>query len=350
MEKTILLNTDDNYATLFYNALQEAIKQEGLSDVQNLSKEEITHKINVYQKRLKENVSIPRNKEDEKSASLTYVDKVRAASQICLLYTLISPDDQDTKIQLAGSLRSANDIIFEVTKHLEATYKPPESEKAVGEVSHNNVSLEDAWNKIMEYDVSLGENDKSGLIGDNDDVDSDSLPDSKRLKTSSGIQANTNNDKRLALRTKILFIGGRKPPSNLLDALHRKKAELCQSNEPYCVRYLKLQFGDAFEMLIYFSPLIVKMKAINTTNFSNTKRYQVMGVSGSLSLVGPLIAQQLQYASAHATRCLRRCFADSLRMNSSDFEVEILECNALLKFIGMARSTYYPNWTDVDVN
>ena len=76
-----------------------------------------------------------------------------------------------------------------------------------------------------------------------------------------------------------------------------------------------------------------------------------MSVSGDISMVGPLISKRLDYASAQATKCLRRCFADlANRPNSSDYETEIVEGNALLRFLNLARHTYCPNWVDAELD
>ncbi len=78
----MLLNTNDDYSHIFFNSLQDVLQQEGAHDLLNLSNEDIIKAIKAYQNRIRENVPIPRNKEDEKSASLTYLDKIRAASQM----------------------------------------------------------------------------------------------------------------------------------------------------------------------------------------------------------------------------------------------------------------------------
>jgi hypothetical protein len=67
--------------------------------------------------------------------------------------------------------------------------------------------------------------------------------------------------------------------------------------------------------------------------------FHVMGVSGNLATVGPLIERRLEYASAQATRVLRRCFASRAK-TTNDFEVEVSEATALLNFLEIAKTTY----------
>ena len=53
-----------------------------------------------------------------------------------------------------------------------------------------------------------------------------------------------------------------------------------------------------------------------------------------------------------ATFVLRQCFAETTTgkgtLAKSDFEVEILEVGALVKFLQIARRTYIPDWVDDD--
>ncbi len=260
------------------------------------------------------------------------------------------PHEQSTRMEFAGSLRSANNTIYEALKLLEGTYK----EEVIADDSENNfdgIKLEDVWNTTLEYDKSSPDNNNvdSELL---DEVDSNDEPEIKRLKTSRDRKTNFN-DKPLAIRARILFIGGNKPMSYLLDALKRKRAIICQANGPLGSRYLKLEFGEAFEMLIYFAPLLVRINAItkSQTIVKTQRIYHVMGVSGNANTIGPLIAKQLEYSSAHATRCLRRCFADlAVKANGSTWETEISEGNALIKFLTIARNTYHRNWENAELD
>lgn len=179
---------------------------------------------------------------------------------------------------------------------------------------------------------------------------------------------------------------------------------------------VKLLFDDAFEMEIFFSPLLVNIRALHATsnesygkststttvpnsalggsttskfrrdvingglatwksplydlqhNYPSTEdigttsartsslhrkrpfsslqmqhqqkfRFHVMGVSGNLAAVGPLINKRLEYASAQATRVLRRSFASRVK-TTNDFEVEVSEATVLLNFLEIAKGTY----------
>lgn len=85
---------------------------------------------------------------------------------------------------------------------------------------------------------------------------------------------------------------------------------------------------------------------------TNSNNLQVLGVTGSYASLAPIIAKKLEYASAQATYVLRRCFAEATVGKSdvakSEFEMEILEAGALIRFLQLARSTYIPDWVDDD--
>mmetsp|Transcript_24727 Transcript_24727/g.36595 ORF Transcript_24727/g.36595 Transcript_24727/m.36595 type:complete len:161 (+) Transcript_24727:2-484(+) len=86
-----------------------------------------------------------------------------------------------------------------------------------------------------------------------------------------------------------------------------------------------------------------KMKQTKSNTIS------IMGVSGSISSLSPIISKKLEFASHQATRCLRRCFADNAGrayISNSDFEIEISEAMSILKFLQHARKNFQPNWED----
>lgn len=356
MEKKILLNTEKDYCRIFFNGLKSAFYQEGRTDLTNLTITELIEGIKNYQTQIKETIPLPRNKEDEKAASLAYIQKIRAASEICLMYVLLSPEEQTHKLEFAGSLHAANNAVYEVIKLLEQTYKEEQGKDDQSSTSSLEIKLEDAWNNVLEYD-NPNENIASSVMNiedDDADDDDDVEPEKKKPKIT---HTEIRDVKPLAIRTKILLIGGRKPQSYLVDALKRKRAILCRSPTG---SHLKLEFGKAFDMFIYFSPLLAKIRAVPGNGRNNSKGqqstmqnvtyYNVMSVSGDIRTIGPLISKRLDYASAQATKCLRRCFADCYRPNSSDFESEILEGTALLKFLNLVRNTYCPNWVDAELD
>ena len=153
---------------------------------------------------------------------------------------------------------------------------------------------------------------------------------------------------------------------NLLAAFRMKEAVLVRP-QPYGEgTHLILHFGKAFVMTIYFIPLIVRLTAFDES--SDTKEAQVesecapwtsfshglveqdelnvWGAKGDYSTLGHVVEERLCDASAHATRVLRRVFANHAKENAPDFETEILEGTALVEFLQLARTTYMPDWQD----
>jgi hypothetical protein len=76
----------------------------------------------------------------------------------------------------------------------------------------------------------------------------------------------------------------------------------------------------------------------------------VWGATGSYEAVGHVVEERLRDASNHATHVLRKCFRNHVKDNTTEFEVEILECSALLEFLQLARTTFIPNWQDDDAD
>ena len=97
--------------------------------------------------------------------------------------------------------------------------------------------------------------------------------------------------------------------------------------------------------------LKIKNEQISSEVNGGGKPLHILGVSGPVQTVGPLVSQQLEYASAQATRVLRRCFAEACYSKKihSEFETEISEASALLDFLALARTNYIPDWVDDDV-
>mmetsp|Transcript_14144 Transcript_14144/g.20204 ORF Transcript_14144/g.20204 Transcript_14144/m.20204 type:complete len:732 (+) Transcript_14144:55-2250(+) len=338
------------------------------------------------------------------------------------------------------------------------------------------IQLEDAWDKLLEYDLTNPgststtsttttptqqdnaaippqPNQTTTITNDNTLITNGTTPEivniydpqdepnideppHKKLKTftpdtGTNIQS-TKNICPIILSSKLLFAPGRKPPHMLLPALKRKGAILHSSStssssflssfSSFTTWSLGMKFGNAFEMRIYFSPLIVAIRALsphhhtardkdretgvnkdgktsneaidgyrfkkevihggldtwissqqnlrqfgrkfisNTTpnnnhitNFSYpTPLLRIMGLSGTHTTLGLLVAKKLEYASAVATRVLRLCFGDVAGMayhnpNTKDFEIEMLEGTALLKFLSIARQTYDPDFVEDEV-
>ena len=78
----------------------------------------------------------------------------------------------------------------------------------------------------------------------------------------------------------------------------------------------------------------------------------VWNVNGDYETIGHVVEERLRDASAHATFVLRQCFAEAVQKDipvQNEFELEILEGQALLNFLHVSRSTYTPNWQDISV-
>ena len=279
--------------------------------------------------------------QDIKDASLAYIDRIRTCSQALIGFMAMDPND---RAQLKGILRKIHNVAVEGMEHLEKFYVAPEA-------SRKEALLEDAWTKVMEF--------HSTYEGGIEPPDVDAAQPAKRVKVS-----------RLPLRTKVLLTPGRKTPSNLLPALESKKAKLIRPDGVGVGARLTMSFGKAFYMSVYFQPLLVLIRAIpdDSVEYDGVSDFRriivdgclptwtsagygipssdlsVGGVSGSSAVIGSLVEDKLESASARATSVLRRVFADvagrSYETAKTDFEIEITEATALLRFLQIARDTY----------
>eukprot|EP00978_Attheya_sp_CCMP212_P034563 scaffold145271_cov50-Attheya_sp.AAC.3 len=329
---------------------------------------------------------------DVAAAFLAHIDKIRAASQALVSYIHLG---EEGNLHVPALLQKSHKVAVQGIGHIAETF----TGKNNGNVEETVVvKLEDAWNKVIEY-IDPSERSSTATVEDSIDVDvsipptgsSDTVddlsgaePSPKRLKTNH----NTARRKGIVIRTKVLLTPGRKAPFNLLQALRSKQAQLIRPKNDVGTRLI-LKFGDAFEMIIYFIPLLVILRALpqnDDTRTSSThsqlltdesefctgvvngslptwipsqyglnthKEISVLGMKGSHSTVGRIVSEKLQHSSSLATRVLRRCFADMTykaysNPSCSDFEVEISEATALLTFLQLARTTFIPNWQDVD--
>jgi KIX domain len=266
------------------------------------------------------------------------------------------------------------------------------------------VTLEDAWSKVLE----LPNQDASVEMG----ASGGSAPTPPELGGAYGLlppaaPTSSSNNKRQkhnhlppVYKSRVLLTPNRKTPSNLLPALKRKRATLVRP--PHGMgSHLVMDFGTAFRLTIYLCPLVVTIRALseddlnyNYTNAENkatpnnsTNSFQILsslsstgatagcatwtplyhgltttdkskkerilnvwGVSGPYGSLGHVVEERLRDASTHATYLLRKCFQNSVKDKTRDFEVEILEATALLEFLQLARRTYIPNWQDADVD
>ena len=322
----------------------------------------------------------PRNAAAIRDANLARVEKIRAASHALSAYLCL---DAHTKAEVKKCLSTSHKIAADEVATLltEMAGFGEEDSRKEGEVL-----LEDAWNRPLEYtaEPTAGEDgDPSSIEGSGDEG-----PAKKKARLGDSPSGN------VAIRSKVLLTKSRKPPSNLVLALKQKKAEMITPSTSGALcgagTQLRIQFGTAFEMIVYFVPLLVSIRALPVKPDGNIETnmqkqgggeissefrrtivdgglptwvpstrglvgraspVSVLGATGPASSLGPIVAKKLDYASACATRALRRCFADVARKayenpNASDFEVEIVESTALLRFVQLARSTYTPKFQD----
>ena len=288
--------------------------------------------------------------------ALAKIERFRAATAAFYTFWGLSFED---KTAFPGCSKKCLEVALNCLSELEKDYDL--LVKDLDDTDENGkriIQLEDAWNHTMQF----AESDNDASL----DIDE---PDAKRQKIEETKHPSV-------IRSRVLLTPGRTVISSILPVLKRKRATLVKNKTaPHVV----LEFGKAFEMKIYFVPLLVTVRAIDESskidqiglcggaglrwpslhqglhaayNRENAKNLTVLGVTGSHASLGPIVAKKLQYASSQATWVLRRCFAETVggkgAMAKTDFEVEILEVGALVKFLQIARSTYIPDWKDDD--
>ena len=283
------------------------------------------------------------------------------------------------------------------------------------------VSLEDAWTKVLELpnrDTPTDDAvDDPDLTGDGAASEGES---SAATRVISNKRPKINTHVKPVYKSRVLLRPNRKTPPHLLPALRRKYATLVRPPPSGMGSYLVLDFGLAFRMTIYFTPLVVTIRALseadiqsikqkkdgssngdnnnesvhlqqlstigsssgatwtplyhgladagtfkinnknnrninrsststtNTRNETAEKELNVWGVRGSHKVLGHVVEERLRDASNHATYVLRKCFQNSVKDKTVEYEVEILEATALLEFLQLARRTYIPKWQDAD--
>lgn len=362
-----ILLKNENGGRLLRDALMKAD-----TDDTDFSERKMTQLI----ERMNAHVPIPRRDQvgDELRAAVARVEKFRAAVQAFYTYMGLTIEE---KRQFRNSLEKCFAIVRECLTALETDHEA--LVKVVEEKDNDGkrvIQLEDAWNNPLQF--SELEGDGIGTIEPNDSEDCE--PESKRQKTV--VETTEKAAAPMVIRSKILLTPGRNIMSSLFPALKRKRAKLIRNGN---VKFIRLEFDNAFEMSIYFVPLLVTIRAIakeaalhnsnmteglcwpslyqglhttdhylgncsTTTQEKEEKNVTVLGVTGPYDTLGNIVASKLEYASAQATYVLRRCFAECTVIQSSrvlsDYEMEILEVGALIKFLRIARTTYTPDWAD----
>merc|ERR1712238_144532 len=191
------------------------------------------------------------------------------------------------------------------------------------------IVLEDAWNKMMKYQQPPNPHPPPTTTP----------PSLSQENNNSNEIKQTIPKKRIKhiLRSKVLFTPGSNPPTIYLNELRKKGGE---------VRYRHSRCDN------------VGNDGVDSGGGSN--------VGGVSAIPEHRIAKWLDCASARATNVLRKCFAEvryvngdndnanndnTKKSNLKDFEIQMMEGSALLKFLGIARDTYYnPDDTDLGVD
>jgi len=215
-------------------------------------------------------------------SSVAYMERIRSCSQLLLGFMALCPTD---RAQLKGALRKIHNSAVEGIEHLQTFYVESST------LRHDTVQLEDAWTKPLHFQSM-----EQHLVPNCHVVDTAQQLASKRLC--------------LPLRSKVLLTPGRKIPSNFLSALESKKAKLVRPESGEGTQIV-MSFGDKFTVGETYAPLV---------------------------------EEKLEFASARATYVLRCIFADvagkTYDTAKAEFEVEISEATAILRFLQITRDTY----------
>ena len=288
------------------------------------------------QERMQRAVPLPtRSQQNDERAALIHLDKMRAAADSMTSYALLA--DQGTVSSKA--LVQAHEIATSGMTFVRSVVHAHRQRNKV-----DSVTLEDAWVK----QIHLPTNGPP-------DTDMDSSSPTKRPRTA----------RHPVLRSRVLLTPGRKTPVNLLPAFRRKRATLVRPPPTGAGSHLILEFGSAFTMTIHMVPLLVSLRAYNQMDEVDSSPHRatmkplnhgllqrgnlsVWAVNGSYEEIGCVVEERLRDASAHATHVLRQCFASAVKENAPDFETEILEATALLEFLQAVRTSYMPDWKDVE--
>ena len=324
---------------------------------------------------------IPRRNQDADlvRAAISRIEKIRASTQAMLTYCGLTAEE---KTSFPGSMKKCSAILKENLTALEKEYSHLLEDVEEKDKDGNPIiELEDAWNKHLQYlDDTVH---ASAAVDDDNDITVEE-PASKRQKKEDSSSPPVVEPSKIVISARVLLTPGRKPFSSVIPELKRKQAVLIINGT---VSSIRLEFGNAFEMTIYFKPLLVTIRAVKKgeatvtatsgrgmtaalsggiqwpslhqglytgdTTDSKPHHVSVLGVTGTPVTLGPIIAKKLEYASAQATHVLRKCFAETVTgkgaLAKSEFEIEILEAGALIKFLKMVRSTYHNGkWVDVE--
>jgi KIX domain len=327
-------------------------------------------------------VPLPTRNEDaiqlSERAARIHLDKMRAAATIVLAYVCIA-DKKKHRLGEQKVLQKAHDIVTEGVAYA----VPVLHQYRARLLNQTNLTLEDAWQKPLEYVPPS----KAADSGDGSILDVDLRGDSM-VEEGSTSTSTTRPSKRMKLeigyarcpyiKSRVLLTPNRKVPRSFETALGRQKVQLIRPGAQGEGTHLVMDIGTAFSIIVYFSPLTVEIRAYDCLDKSMRRQsgddsgyeaaFETMSCASwrplhtgllqrtdlcvwgtrpsSYGLLGHVVEERLRDASAHATRILRQCFIHNVKDKTLEFEVEILEATAVLEFIRIARTTYQPNWQD----
>lgn len=338
VEEELLEDNTQLQGTKLSNATRTALANAGVSYPTDL----VTMKRLIDQ--LATPVPAPRQGQDKdvQESSVAYIERIRSCSQLLLGFMALSPSD---RAQLKGALRKIHNSAVEGIEHLQTYYIESSS------LLTDSLQLEDAWTKPLHFH-SMEQHmvPKSNVVDDTQQHLS-----SKHLC--------------LPLRSKVLLTPGRKIPSNFLSALESKKAKLVRPESGEGTQIV-MSFGDKFTVTIFFQPLLVLIRAIpsNSRIDCEISDFQHAIVDGGFptwtsasygvqpfdgTFAPAVVEEKLEFASARATYVLRCIFADvagkTYDTAKAEFEVEISEATAILRFLQITRDTYESTRDVVDL-
>lgn len=278
------------------------------------------------------------SEEELKELSIKHLARIKLSTKLMLAFFMLSTEE---KQEVSGILKESYSKGIEGMRYLLEYFKDDESNKTV--------KLEDAWNKVIEY-IPPKSKDRGSP--------------NKRQKTTIS---------SLYTKTRVLFAPGHKTPSNIIHELESRNATLLSGENDIGNRVL-VKVGNAFELKIFFSPLLVTIRATNrraqeasgindegNSNFRHLVMYSQLPSWRSASdclhegleldredlLTNPAIiqmtAKKLSMASAKATWVLRKCFSDiDSFATQNEFEIALAEGSALLHFLRLVKDRYTP--------
>jgi hypothetical protein len=322
------------------------------------------------------------NSSYDKRLALLHLEKMLASSSLLLGWTMaLDKNELPSRTLLSKAHATALEGVEVVTRVVAELRR---AEGGGGGERTKVVTLEDAWMKPLLVPPP---------------------PSSSFESVQSTAPTSSTHLPPVVVRTRVLLTPSRKPSTNLLNALRRKRARLVRPPPRGEGSHVVLDVGKAFTMTIYFVPLLVTLRAQdhqesqavgeamddcgddgdddeefdegcasmkplgfglgnigssqgatasgNREGQDATSDLRVWGVRGPVEILGRVVEERLRDAGTQATATLRACFASSCKgtgsVSVSDFETELLEASALLEFLQLARTTYEPDWQDDDV-